>query len=230
MKWNRFALCWIGKPVLRKSSLLNCYEEQIRFVRKAASFLQAAGELFQDSALMDDFQQWSGIFPDDERERDYLSIVAATLENPVSARHAEFLSKIYKQAKKQDVEREVFAEIQMASLITVRYEIFTASGYHRITLPWKVYEWPDGFISLDDQDLLECDQTYCCEMCNGERVVDPRESHVPGFYTGWMIKHCFIALARIDRQSFLKLDRFQESSSDELTRVALCATLRPWEM
>ena len=210
--------------------MLNYYEDQIRFVRNTAYLLQTAGELFRDSALMDDLQLWSGIVPVNEYERELLSIVAATLEDPVSARHAEFLSTLYKQAKKQDTQREVVAKIQKAPLITVRYEIFTASGYHRITLPWKVYEWPDGFISLDDLDLLECDQTYCCEMCDGEREADPRESHVPGFYTGWMINHCFIALARIDRQSFLKLDRFQKSSSDELTRVAFCATLRPWEI
>ena len=210
--------------------MLNYYEEQIQLVRKAALLLQAAGKFFRDLAEMNDLQQWAGIDPVDEREQEFLSMVAATLEVPVSARHAQVLSKFQKAMKKQDVGREVIASIQEAPLFTVRYDIFTTAGDHQITLPWEVYEWPDGFVRLDDLDLLERDHAYCCQMCDGEREVDPREARVPGYYTGWLICNYFIVLTSIDRQSFLKLARFKESSSDDLTRVVLCATLRPWEI
>lgn len=204
-------------------------QNRLAIVNQASDFLRSAKAYFESEKMISDIVEWSGIYPSDVSERELLSVVAATLELPISATHERAMGKLRKETKKVETDRNVFHEFQRSPLVSVQYEVFHCDGSHQMQLSCEEFVSTSGFYSFHEQYLVESD-CYCCEMCDGERIPDERESEIPGYYVGWMISRFFVAFSTIDKQTFKKLGSYQGVSHDELTKTSLRAAMVPWEL
>ena len=204
-------------------------EDKLTLIKASSDLMTSAGEYFTPEHVFSDFVDWTGIYPADEREKHMMSIVAATLELPISTGCEQSILQFEKTIKKQSVKRETLYQFRENPLEPVQYNVFHDCGVHQILFPWGTGIDSRGFYSFHEKTLVESDDWYCCPMCDGYRTPDSIEYEVPGYYIGWRVFQYFIAFSRIDKKTYLNLSTYQGLSNDELSRTSLRAALAPWE-